>query len=610
MSDIVSACKKDSFVQVEKALSDPKNINEEFSDKNGKKFTPLTWACEKGIVSLVEMMVKKGANPNVSFIQSDGKEIAVIDWASLQDNGSLLEVLLKHGCMLTPYSFQIAQTKEEKNVLYVFSDKIKETIKRMYKSHNYMAFEDKLIDFSTDNLYVFAFNTGQANFLAARRHNKVVIVDAGEDGGEIIKKYRETKKDYAKVIEESDKLIFELNKFLECPGKVKNMFKTNSRAEPKGQYRKVLKFVRKTGTTEQKALIASIENMTVDQKPEILEIIEKIKDISRNLEKERQRQEFNLVFDGSSVEQVFITHSHLDHFSYLDDLFNDFGKSFQDTKYLLGGEVDNWKGEMIERLFKLIGKDKFEFIGREYDSRTYKYLDGLDVKVWGQDFPEDLSHKNQISLFVTIDINGRRVMFTGDAEGCHLKRLRIDRPDMKSNTEIEAFLTDVEATIKQNRLSKTNSTDIVYQKLKEFKEKNKFEVNLEEIVHQMLGLEETVLIFEPHHGSLTENSHDVYKYFSSQNPRKVFCILSYPQAKDYLPKKESFDDRVKEPKVKEHPVVYAAFGNIPTMNVTTDPVYTTGACGDGMYVFSLSQDGEKLSVLDLTGEKPQWEKIY
>ncbi|EAY12758.1 metallo-beta-lactamase superfamily protein [Trichomonas vaginalis G3] len=482
MADIVVANNDESMLQVENALSEPLNINVEVLEENGEEYTP--------------------------------NEISAIDKAISERNGSLIEKLLNDGSPLTPKSFQIANKVADKNVLIVLSDKTQETIKKMYKSHNYMAFKNKLIDFSSHNLYIFAFNVSQANFIAARRHNKAVIIDAGIHNGKLIKKYKEINKNYPKLIEE-----------------------------------------------------------------------------------------LNLVLQGTKVDLVLITHPHEDHFSFLPVLLHNFKESFQSTKYVFGGYKKDY-----EELIESIGEDKIKFLGYSYNSRTYRCLDGLEIKIWGQENP-NIYEINQISFISTIHINGRGVMFTGDANEKNLQNLKIDIPDIPniaSHPEIKTFLVDIQATIKRCRESMKNATKIVFQKLKEFMEKNKCDVDLEEAIHHMLGLKETVLIFEPHHGSLA--NHDFYKYFSAQDPKKVFCISSDPRGKSRLPNEESFVGRVKEPKVKEHPVVYATFDKIPTMNVTTDPVYTTGSCCDGMHVFSLSPDGN-LSVLDLTEETPEWEKF-
>lgn len=605
MSSIVKAITSGSLFDIQSTLKDPEGINDEFQ-LDDKNYYPITWACYNELITLVEMLAKCGADPNKSFKTQDNRELLVLDWACEQNIGSLVEILLKCGAIATPTAYKISLEKNQRLVLSALTNSIKDTIKNMYKSHVYQAYDSKLIDYNTDNLYIFAFHMGQANFLCVRRNNKVVIVDCGENGGSLNKQFREANKDHMKTIEELKKVISAYNKFRECPGKVKKMFTTNSRANPKDEFRAALDAIRKNGTTEQLNMMSEIEKMSIDDKDLVIDKINEVIRISEELEKVKQRQEFFLVFNDSEVEYVFVTHSHDDHYNFIDNMIKYFPKSFEKTQYLFGGNETDWKGKTVDKVFDAIGREKIKYTGREYSTMTFNLLNGLEVKVHGQDSPDDADKdKNQISLFVTIDINGKRVLFTGDAEGCHLRRLRIEKPN-DADEKTKLFLDEIEKLIKEKRLSRENCTKEVYEKLKEFKDNS----DIEEIVKNMLNIEEVLLVFEPHHGSLTKNSHDIYKYLSVQDTKKVFCIMSYPMSMDYLPKRESVENRVAEPKTREHPVVFAV-DEIPTMNVTTDPVYTTGACCDNMYVFSFSNDKDEkfVKLLNLTNEVPEWEDI-
>ena len=117
----------------------------------------------------------------------------------------------------------------------------------------------------------------------------------------------------------------------------------------------------------------------------------------------------------------------------------------------------------------------------------------------------------------------------------------------------------------------------------------------------MFDIENSFVVYEPHHGSMTEESHEIYNYLYEQDQKQLFIISSFPGPKDFLPKEESvlINRTNKHLKTKLHPIVYATEGNVPTMSMTTDPVFTTGSAPDDLYLLKIDSDNVE----------PEWEKF-
>lgn len=252
------------------------------------------------------------------------------------------------------------------------------------------------------------------------------------------------------------------------------------------------------------------------------------------------------------------------------------------------------------------------FTGHEFDSFELTLLDGVVFKVWGRTAPEDPEDKNQLCLLITMFFKGNNVLFTGDAQGNLLQRMKIDRPILQENETFDGIVDDIIDKMENARKSvnkKINVIEYAQQELTSFlqniaeDEQNQYK----NYVSQLLAFENSNVIFEPHHGSMTEGTFDFYDYLSAQNLKQIFLICSYPMPKDYLPKEECITKhKTTNLSTKLHPVTYATNDSILTISMTTNPVYTTGCAGDSVYVLKI---GETVDLLDLFDETPQWETI-
>lgn len=125
-------------------------------------------------------------------------------------------------------------------------------------------------------------------------------------------------------------------------------------------------------------------------------------------------------------------------------------------------------------------------------------------------------------------------------------------------------------------------------------------------------IERSTLIFEPHHGSMEKSSHKFYDYISSyKNIPHIFVISSSPDGKGKLPKENSIKDRVcTQFQVPEHPIVYncpSIHGDFITAKLTKEPIYTTGAACDDVYIFRIKTS--TIELLNLSETKPSFETI-
>ena len=648
---------------------DENDLNTSFIDENGNEIFPITWCCKKEILSLVELCAKRGADPNRTFITNTGEKISVIDWACGQNIGSLIDILLQKGAKASINTFSIAQANKDYRTLESLSSQVKNVCDELFNSKIYQAFdEQKMIDFHSEKedkeVYIFAFNVGQANFIVIRRENLGVIVDCGESASELMKTFRNSNKPIKKIIEQCDLLVQKYTEFKEHPGRVKKPFSTASRIDPPQTFKNLKELCRSINEDVTNYLL-EIQDKTVQDEAFILEHIENLKQFLIQLDAEQDKHILRKIFtEDFSIEAVFLTHSHIDHYSLLIELYQQFPSCFLSTKYYLGGIEEDWKGEAPSRLFQTLtgkpnrksprskgkskqpkqetveseqneqqqtdneaqtqqtveehqGNDKIIFVGRSYESFELNLLGDIRFKLWGRTEPENPDDKNQNSLIITMYYNNQIVLFTGDAEGNVLERLNVDIPSLDDSIEFkeefQQILDEIWAYIKEKRLLKPKENILIpiQQDLEAFFTKNKIEKTeqmqiYQQILDEMLSIEHSFLVFEPHHGSLTEDSHEIYNYLAAQDVKQIFVISSFPCSKDFLPKEESVMNREnKNIQTLNHPIVYATNGNIATISMTTDPVYTTGSAGDNAYVFKLEQS--KVSLLNLYDLTPSWE---
>lgn len=615
---LIKACKKGSASAVEtEAKKDKVDLESAYTDEKGHEICPLTWCCLNQYLSLVELLVKKGANPNREFINEKNEKISVINWACQQDNGSLVEVLLQNGATASCQTFDIAQKKKAYRTLNALAPQLRSAIIQLYHSKTFQAYDSKMIDFTDGNIYSFAFDTGKANFIAVRRRNKAVIIDAGDLTSELMPNFNVTNEKYEEGKAACDTLTQKIEEFKKNPGKVKKLFTTNSRADPPDSYKRLTNLIRECFKDDVEKIV-SIRDKTINDEAEISETIKYYRDKFDANTKVKSNHVLRLLFrDDVVVEAVFITHPHTDHYSLLYDLHKEFKTCFGSTKYYLSGVKEDWTGDVPNRLFKEIGQINIEFIGHEYPSRDFTFLDDIRFKLWGQTKPEDLNDKNQLSLIISMYFKNVKVLFTGDAEGNVLKRLSIDKPTVDESIKVKRdefnkLVDDVADIIKKGRSQrrKENIRSDIYSKLDNFLKgvnDQKAQKKYHEYIDSMFDIENSFVVYEPHHGSMTEDSHEIYNYLFAQDQKQLFIISSFPGARDFLPKEESVcvNRENKHIKTKIHPIVYATEGNIPSMSMTTDPVFITGSAPDDLYLLKIEED--KVNLLNLDNETPEWE---
>ncbi|KAH0787538.1 metallo-beta-lactamase superfamily protein [Histomonas meleagridis] len=578
--------------------------------------------CQQVALSLVEQISKGEADPNFRMIDTDGESISVIDWACKQRNSELVYTLLQKGSKISYETFQIAQRNNDLSTLSVLSPYVESVCNDLYHSHVYQAYDLGLIYYKTEKIYSFAFNTGQANFIVLRRGTKGVIIDCGESfHSHLTSTFKEVNNHYLNGAAECDKLITVYNEFKKCPGKVMKPFSTKWRAEPPDTFKRVYHLCRTCFKSKEVGdFFLEIKDKELKDEEFIIDHIIQTKNKFISAERQRQKHVLNCLFTNDfEVEAVFITHSHTDHFSLLSELLKFFPNNFMKTMYYFGGCEENWSGDVSTLLRKKMKcNDRIEFVGREYQSRELILLGDIRFKLWGRSRPEKLQNENQNqnTLVITMFYKDVKVLFTGDAEGNVLSRLNIDIPILDNNLahkdDFENLLCFIANNVKtiRNRKLKENVLNLAEEYLKKFaisKSINSKDLKIyRNYINEMLSLEHSLLVFEPHHGSMTEDSHEIYMYLAAQQKMQVFVICSFPSAPEFLPKEESILGRenIYMEKTINHPITYA-IRDIPTLGMTTDPVYTTGAAGDDVVLMSIS--GKQIEILNLFDQYPKWE---
>lgn len=132
------------------------------------------------------------------------------------------------------------------------------------------------------------------------------------------------------------------------------------------------------------------------------------------------------ILQGHSIEAIYITHPHADHYSfifphttntktataYLSNLF-DLGN----TLFLLGGAKTDWNTDFVRN----IRNDFCAFLNHERDTRIF--LDNVIFHVFGTAPVTHREDKNKLSLLLQVQYANKKALFLGDAEGDSISRL-------------------------------------------------------------------------------------------------------------------------------------------------------------------------------------------
>lgn len=633
---LIKACKSNSHSLIESEIKKSNcDVNSWYIDDKGNKIYPITCCCINGFSDLVELLVNNGAETNRYFINNENKEVSVIDWACKQNNIKLVEILLNHGAIVTYKTFKTVNKYNSYQILELITPYLKSTIAQLYRSKAYQAYKSKLISYSDRNVYSFAFNVGQANFIAIRKQKNIVIIDAGFSSSELSDFYSGKKlKMHIKGKIACDNLVKNIEKFKKSDhGKVIKLFTSNSLPEMHDSFQQLKNSIYDCFGNDT-FMIDSIKNIELEvingkkrekkirriskiDQDKIDDAIKYYKDKFISVIREENSCSFRILFRGKPrVEAVFITHPHIDHYSLLSKICNQFPGSFSRTKYYIGGPKNEWNIRESKKFLKEIKPKTIEYLEPEYDARYFTFLKDVKFKVLGQSKPKNLIDKNQFSLIISVYYEGVRILFTGDAEGEVLKRIKIDKPNVdnmitEKRGEFYSFVNEIESIIKTGRSenAKKNIRHSIYSKLDNFLKDVKDEnakKKYKEYVDSMLDIENSLVVYEPHHGSMTANSHEIYNYLYAQDTKQLFFVSSFLESKDLLPSEESVCNKRKSKHVKtrKHPIVYFKNG-IPTMSVTTDPVFITGSAPENLYLIKIEKGQVGLQNLD--SMKPEWE---
>ena len=161
--------------------------------------------------------------------------------------------------------------------------------------------------------------------------------------------------------------------------------------------------------------------------------------------------------DSSTIEAVFITHPHVDHF----DLFNPtktnnglLDKLNKETTFYLGGEESDWRAKKRKHatFIKNISDKRvnINYMGRGHESMVFTLLDGCNFHVFGIIAPKvgkDL--ENSLSLIIQVTMNGKNIMFLGDSEGDSIDRFKGTSIDIRSLCYLPGVDNEIKKEINQ-----------------------------------------------------------------------------------------------------------------------------------------------------------------
>jgi hypothetical protein len=102
------------------------------------------------------------------------------------------------------------------------------------------------------------------------------------------------------------------------------------------------------------------------------------------------------------------------------------------------------------------------------------------------------------------------------------------------------------------------------------------------------------IVFIPHHGTHTEYSQRFLGFFSGMEFPKVYIVSSSPFDIHGLPKRSTLEMAPFQPIHPEHPFIYyedfTDIGVNAALQLTTKPIYVTGAAPGGFYLLNVVQN--------------------
>lgn len=454
--------------------------------------------------------------------------------------------------------------------------------------------------FSEDRLYVFAFNTGQANCIILRKGSHTVIFDAGGDFPSDIEE------DKAKSLlkETVVDAVFITHPHEDHFSLIPEVF---------GQYldENTIFFLGGTvadWTNERCELLKQALNIIENPDRLNASIIEQFSDIelsSRSNENIRDyicQQLMSLLSEEEEEKEGSLENLRL----YLDrrlDALSKFMRCVQNSNFI--GGLDFFDESHVKEL---------------------DLLDGVAFFIFNGGMPSNPNNANQKSFITKVKFGNRSILFTGDAEGEELERhigpfflnlaQAIKLMTISHGVDVEVFLETWESFLQtRDGNAFLEIYDAINQQMDSILpifSKNDI-VQLEKFVSTIpanirLELKSSDLIFLPHHGTNTANSQRWIGYFANDRMGHTFVISSSPFGKDCLPKRSSIEFIPELPLHLSHTIVYSQDEHdIQAFRLTNKPVYITGSAPGGVECFCIIQDRIfKLDVARRLDDKAQY----
>lgn len=328
------------------------------------------------------------------------------------------------------------------------------------------------------------------------------------------------------------------------------------------------------------------------------------------------------LLDGTTIDAVFVTHPHTDHFTLLQG--SKFASSFASTtRFFLGGLVTDWKGDKASKFVTALTGKSVSYtetltIGDELD---YTFLANVSFEILKADPAESGKNKNRKSFLLKVTYCGKSILFTGDSEGEGVDRHTQTAFNYQQVLEL-ASICHVCPVLPPMFMLDVSCQKDFYEQLKKAVPVFKYPETADDFAKTIYAshdfgmknrekISSSYLIFLPHHGTNTENSQRWLGYFSNDRNPHCFVVCSSPFGPDAIPKRSTLELAPHSPIHPIHPFIYRqdnaeGFG----LRMTTRPIYLTGVATGGVECFVLSKDESRIKKLDVyrrdDGKKHKW----
>ena len=320
---------------------------------------------------------------------------------------------------------------------------------------------------------------------------------------------------------------------------------------------------------------------------------------------------------GTSLEAVFVTHPHKDHYTLLQDpVFEPFLRTT--TQFFLGGSKKDWDGEKPESTRskfrnELLGKGITISYTENLSMFTHLFLDDVEFEILKASPPAPGGSENKKSFLLKVTYDRKSMLFNGDSEGEGVDRHTQTAFNYHQVLELASICHDcpvLNPTLTPGA-SPAACQRAFYEQLKKAVPIFSYPETADDFVKTIyashdFGVENrekissSYLIFLPHHGTNTENSQRWLGYFSNDKNPHCFVVCSSPFGKDKIPKRSTLELAPHFPVHPIHPFIYrqdnaGGFG----LRMTMRPIYLTGVAPGGVECFVLSKDAPRIKKLDV-----------